>query len=235
MPTRCSASPSGTRTGPPTVSDAFRFAYRSRRLLLPVQQTGPCSATVPVADPCRVTAAGFAARRCRHELRLFPAPVTIIFPPESATSASTVPVSVTRAASGISTCSTTNRKKFPAKVATTNRFPVRSVGRSGLNHRREFLLVPLPVGATVALSVRELHRVACRSRSRVATASPLNRRSGSIPSLCRDPESFAVCSSIFSHFYARRRFLSHPTQEIAVGHACSPSCKMMETCSESMT
>ncbi len=64
---------------------------------------------------------------------------------------------------------------------------------------------------------------------------PAQTPPGSIPSLCRDPESFVVCSSIFSHFYARRRFLSHPTQEIAVGHACSPSCKMMETCSESMT
>ncbi len=34
---------------------------------------------------------------------------------------------------------------------------------------------------------------------------PAQTPPGSIPSLCRSPESFVVCSSIFSHFYARRR------------------------------
>ena len=63
----------------------------------------------------------------------------------------------------------------------------------------------------VVFPVRELHRVAFRSRSLVASSDSLKRRSGFIPSLCRDPESFVVCSFLFSHFYARRRFLSHLT------------------------
>ena len=64
---------------------------------------------------------------------------------------------------------------------------------------------------TVAVPVRVLHRVTFRSLSLVASSASLTRRSGSIHSLCRGPESFVVCSSLFSHFYARRRFLSHPT------------------------
>ena len=194
----------------PTPSASRAARVGSSDLQLP-QRTGPCSATVPVADPCRVTAVGFAVRRCRLRLYLFPAPTTIIFPSACATSASTVPVSVTRTASGISTCSTTSRKKFTPKVATTNRFPVRSVSRSGLRHRIKLRLVPLPVVATVALPVRALHRSACRAPSRVASLSLLTRRSGFSVSLGHGPESSAVCYLIFSHFYARRRFLSHPT------------------------
>ena len=133
---------------------------------------GSYFATAPVVDPCR----DFAARRCRLQPGLLLPPVASTFPSAYAASASTVPVAGTRAASGISTCSTTSRKKFPVMVAVVNRFPVRSVSRSGLRHRRKFLLVPLPVGAPVALPLRELHRVACRSRSRVAAAAPLKRR-----------------------------------------------------------
>ncbi len=67
-------------------------------------------------------------------------------------------------------------KKFVATVATTDRFTVRNVSRTGLRHRRKLRLVTLPVGATVALPVRTLLRISFHSRSRVASAAPLKRR-----------------------------------------------------------
>ena len=75
--------------------------------------------------------------------------------------------------------------------------------------------VPLPVGAAVAPAVparppdRPSVRVPCSFAGRFAV--PAQTPPGFIPSLCRDTESFVVCSFLFSHFYARRRFLSHPT------------------------
>ena len=215
LPARCSASSPGTRTGPLPVADALRFACHSRRFFRSpaspanrsVLRDGPGGGPVP-GHRCRIrrTALPTSApspSRSGHDH----------FSADVRAAASTVPVSVTRAASGISTCSTTSRKKFPAKVATTNRFPVRSVSRTGLRHRRKFLLVPLPAGASVALPVRALHRVAFRSRSRVASASPLKRRqapslrSDAVPNRSRCAPSFSLISTpggVFSH--TRRTF-----------------------------
>ena len=168
-----------------SVGHADRIASRLRRLpprvpLASASPACPANRTVLRDGPGGGPVPGHR-RRLRRTALPTPAPspsrsgrdnffVGILIP------APTVPVSVTRAASNVTARSSCRRKKFTVMVAVVNRFPVRSIGRTELSHRRELLLVPLPVGATVALPVRVLHRVACRSLSRVASRSPLKRR-----------------------------------------------------------
>ncbi len=202
---------------------ADRTAYRRRRPPLrgPVATIFPISSfhSEPVRAPRRSrwrTRAGsppsaFAARRCRLQLRLSPVPVATVFSSASSSPAPNVPVSVTRAASGISTCSTTSRKKIHGDGRSSQPVP---------RPQRQPLRTPPPAQVSSRAS----------ARWRVGRASPSGTPSGRVPlpiagrfrcpaqtppgsilSLCRSPESFVVCSSIFSHFYARRRFLSHPT------------------------
>ena len=189
----------------PSASRAARAGFSDLRLL---RRAGPRSAAVPVADPCRVSAVGCAARRCRLQSGLLLLPVVIVFPSTYAAHASTVPVAGTRAASDFPTDSSWEPEKFQVTASVASRCPVRNFVP---------YLCPLarPLRAPYRRGHRTVHRIvhrfACRAPSRAASRSPLKRRSGSAASLRRGPESFAVCSSIFSHFYARRRFLSHPT------------------------
>ena len=84
----------------------------------------------------------FAARRCRHVLRLLLPPVAFTFPSAYAAPASTVPVAGTRAASDFSACSSCEPRIIPG------------TGRGGEPVPGPRLRpVPLPVGAAVARAV----------------------------------------------------------------------------------
>ena len=182
LPTRCSASSPGTRTGSPAVADALRFACRSRRFF-----RSPTSTSSPATSRRDHFFAGVRDRRpdragLRHARRVLHLHLFHNEPKKihgDGRSGQPVPGPQRRP----------HRTPPPAQVSSraSARWRAGRASPSGTPSGR----VPIPFAG----------------RFRVPSQTP----PGSIPSLCRSPESFVVCSSIFSHFYARRRFLSHRT------------------------